>query len=182
MIPVPRSCVGALILTLGAAPAPLSAQSDFSLPELARWFEDEAPTLATSTGDPTATGNLRMVDYVARATLALEGCTLRITIKDNAGVSGFKVTTEVPLAAVNGDSVRMVSRPDGWHDFLYIPGQYFVVVPARVPGDWPFVTTTSRGSSKAYLTSVPSRSPDAGATLATAITRAAALCATKTAD
>jgi len=168
--------LAALSVGLLSAVAPLGAQAELTLPELTRWFQDEAPTLATSTGDPTATGNLQMVDYVARATFALEGCTLRITIADNSGVSGFRVTTEVPLAAVAGDSVRVVTRPDGWHDFLYIPGQYFVVLRARTAGDWPFVTTTSRGRAKAYLTSVPARNQEAAETLTGAFARAATLC------
>lgn len=165
-----------LVLLASSGATDLAAQADLDLPGLARWFESEAPLLAQSSDESTATGNLRMADLRTRATFELNECTLRVTLTDNSGVNGSTVTTEVPLTAVDSAKVRLVTRANGWRDFLYIPGRYFVVVPAREGGDWPFRTTTSRGTLKANSTTVPARNPDAGAQLMTAVHRAGVLC------
>jgi len=172
--PLPHAAALTLI-ALTAAPS-LAAQADYDLPRLARWFEEEAPLYARSSDESTATGNLRMVDYRARATFALDSCRLQITLTDNSGVSGNTAMTEVPLTAVDSAKVRLITRPNGWRDFVYIPGRYFIVIPARERGDWPFRRTTSRGTQKTNATTVPATSPEAGTVLISAVQRAEALC------
>lgn len=174
-----RRLAALTLIALAAAPR-LAAQGDYDLPRLARWFEDEAPLYAQSSDESTATGNLRMVAYLARATFSLDSCRLRITLTDNSGVSGNTATTEVPIDAVDSAAVRLVSRPNGWRDFIYIPGRYFVVIPAREGLDWPFLRTTTRGTQRANATTVPALSPEAAAVLISAIHRAGVLCGAPT--
>ena len=164
--------LAAAVLPLGT----LAAQSDVTLEETARWLASTGTELAISSSDETATTNLRRVSYTASATLALAACRLTIVVTDNSGVSGTRTTMEVPLAEVALGGVRPVSRPDGYHDFLAIPGQYFVTIPARDPEAFPFRTTTGRGNQPAYLATIPARNPDAAAQLADVVQRAASLC------
>jgi len=154
----------------------LAAQSDTTLAGTARWLERDGTDLAVSSGDETATSNLRRVAYTASATLALHDCHLTIVVTDNSGVSGTRTTMQVPMQAVDRAGVRPVSRPEGYHDFIYIPGQYFVTVPAREPDTYPFLTTTSRGELRSYLATIPARDRDAAALIASAVQRAALLC------
>ena len=154
----------------------LAAQSALTLEESARWLATTGTELAVSSSDETATTNLRRVSYTASATLALAECRLTIVVTDNSGVSGTRTTMEVPLAEVAVDSVHPVSRPEGYHDFVYIPGQYFVTIPARAPDTYPFLTTTSRGELRSYLATIPVRDRSAGAQVATAVRHAAELC------
>jgi hypothetical protein len=166
--------VGCLLaLTAGT----LSAQADMTLTEAARWLERDGTDLAVSSGDETATSNLRRVAYTASATLALDKCQLTIVVTDNSGVSGTRTEMRVPLKQVNADSVRAVSRPEGYHDFIAIPGQYFVTIPARAPDTYPFRTITSRGELRSYLATIPVRDRSAGTQVAAVLQRAARLCA-----
>jgi len=167
---------GLLVAATALPVGTLAAQSALTLAESARWLASSGTELAVSSSDEAATTNLRRVSYTASATLALADCRLTIVVTDNSGVSGTTTTMEVPLAEVALGSVRPVSRPDGYHDFLAIPGQYFVTIPARDPEAFPFRTTTGRGNQPAYLATIPARNPDAAAQLAQMVQRAASLC------
>lgn len=158
----------------------LAAQSDMTLAETARWLERDGTDLAVSSSDETATTNLRRVTYTASATLVLDTCRLAIVVTDNAGVSGTRTEMQVPLKDVDISGVRMVSRPDGYHDFIYIPGQYFVTIPARAPDTYPFLTISSRGERRSYLATIPVKDADAGTTISAVVRRAAKLCGAAT--
>ena len=164
---------GCLLSLLAGA---LAAQSDMTLAETARWLERDGTDLAVSAGDETATSNVRRIALHASATLTLRDCTLTIVVTDNSGVSGTRTTMQVPMKAVGTDGVRPVSRPEGYHDFVYIPGQYFVTIPAREPDTYPFLTTTSRGELRSYLATIPVRDRSAGAQVAAVVRHAAELC------
>jgi hypothetical protein len=154
----------------------LAAQSSMTLAETARWLERDGTDLAVSSSDETATTNLRRMNLTATASLSLDKCQLTIVVTDNTGVSGTRTTMQVPLKDVDTGSVRAVSRPDGYHDFIYIPGKYFVTIPARAPDTYPFLTTTSRGELRSYLATIPARDPEAAALIASAVQHAAHLC------
>ena len=170
-LPLAAGCL--LSLTAGTLPA----QSDMTLAEAARWLERDGTDMAVSSSDETATSNLRRVTYTASATLALNKCQLTIVVTDNSGVSGTRTTMQVPMQEVDADGVRPVSRPEGYHDFIAIPGQYFVTIPARAPDTYPFRTITSRGELRSYLATIPVRDRSAGTQVAAVLQRAARLCA-----
>ena len=155
---------------------PLAAQSDMTLEETARWLERDGTDLAVSSSDETAPTNVRRIDLTAKATLALHDCRLTIVVTDNSGVAGTRTTMQVPLKDVAAGGVREVSRPDGYHDFIYIPGQYFVTIPAQSPDRYPFTTTTSRGELRSYLATIPATDIDAASLIASVVQRAAQLC------
>ena len=150
-------------------------QSNLTLAETARWLETDGTEMATSSSDTSLT-NVRMVSLTSKAALQLAECRLTITVTDNSGVSGTRTVMEVPLKEVDVTGVRVVSRAEGWHDFIYIPGKYFVTIPARAPENYPFRTITSRGEQRSYLATIPARDPEAGAMLVAAVLRAAELC------
>ena len=154
----------------------LAAQSDMTLAETARWLETDGTDLAVSSSDETATTNLRRVSYTASATLKLADCRLTIVVTDNSGVSGTRTEMLVPLHEVDISALRPVSRPEGYHDFVYIPGQYFVTIPARAPDTYPFLTISSRGELRSYLATIPVRDAAASAQLSRVVRRAAELC------
>jgi hypothetical protein len=83
---------------------------------------------------------------------------------------------EIPMKEVDVGAVRVVSRAEGWHDFIYIPGKYFVTIPARAPESYPFRTITSRGEQRSYRATIPARDAEAGGMLLAAVLRAAELC------
>ncbi len=170
-----RVLAAAVVLSVSAGA--LAAQSDdMTLAETARWLERDGADLAVSSGDETATTNLRRVSYTASATLALRDCRLTIVVTDNSGVSGTRTEMQVPLKDVDIGGVRMVSRPEGYHDFIYIPGQYFVTIPARAPDTYPFLTISSRGELRSYLATIPVKDADAGRTIGGVVRHAAGLC------
>ncbi len=154
----------------------LAGQSDLSLPEAGRWLETTGTDLAESSTDQASTTNRRMVTYTASATIALRDCRLTIVVTDNSGVSGTRTEMQVPLKAVDTGGVRLVSRPEGYHDFIYIPGQYFVTIPARASDTYPFMTISSRGELRSYLATIPVKDPDAGRTIAQVVRQVAELC------
>jgi hypothetical protein len=154
----------------------LVAQSDMTLAETARWLERDGTDMAVSSSDETATTNLRRITYSASATLTLDKCQLTIVVTDNSGVSGTRTTMQVPMKHVDIDGVRPVSRPEGYHDFIYIPGQYFVTIPAREPDTYPFLTTSSRGELRSYLATIPVKDTGAARAITAAVQRAATLC------
>lgn len=161
---------------LAAAPAgTLHGQATQTLAETARWLETDGSEMATSSSDTSLT-NVRMVSLTSKAALQLAECRLTIIVTDNSGVSGTRTTMEVPMLEVDVTAVRVVARAEGWHDFIYIPGKYFVTIPARAPETYPFRTTTSRGEQRSYLATIPARDPEAGAMLMAAVLRAAELC------
>jgi len=169
-----RSLAGGCLLSMMAGP--LAAQSDMTLAETARWLERDGTDLAVSSGDETATSNVRRIALHASATLALRDCTLTIVVTDNSGVSGTRTTMQVPMKAVDADGVRPVSRPEGYHDFIYIPGQYFVTIPARDPDTYPFLTISSRGELRSYLATIPVKDAEASQSVSAVVRRAAELC------
>lgn len=162
------------LLSLGAAA--LHAQSGMTLAETTRWLERDGTEMAVSSSDETATSNVRRVTYTASATLALDSCRLTIVVTDNSGVNGSRTTMQVPMKAVDVGGVRPVSRPEGYRDFIAIPGQYFVTIPARQPDTYPFQTVTSLAELRSYLATIPAKDPDAARQLAAAVQRAARLC------
>lgn len=165
---------GGCLLSLLAST--LAAQTDMTLPEAARWLETSGTDLAVSSTDETATTNLRRVSYTASATLTLDSCRLTIVVTDNSGVSGTRTEMQVPLSEVDIAALRPVSRPEGYHDFISIPGQYFVTIPARAPDTYPFLTISSRGELRSYLATIPARDAGASAQLSGVVRRAAELC------
>jgi hypothetical protein len=167
--------VGLAVACLLCPVSGLAGQSSRTMAETKAWLETDAATLAISSSEMDLT-NVRMVAYTASAVFLLNDCQLSITVTDNSGVSGFQVTTLVTLKDVDAGGVRVVTRPEGYHDFVYIPGRTFVTIPARDPNAWPFRTITSRGELRAYVTTIPAKDPDAGATLAAAVEHAAVLC------
>lgn len=169
-----RPLAAGCLLAMTASTLP--AQSDMTLAEAARWLERDGTDLAVSSSDETATANVRRIDLTAKATLSLHECRLTIVVTDNSGVSGTRTTMQVPLTEVDVGGVRGVSRPDGYHDFIYIPGQYFVTIPARAPDTYPFLTITSRGELRSYLATIPVKDRNAGAAIAEVLRRAAQLC------
>jgi len=171
---------GLLVAATALPVGTLAAQSALTLEESARWLASTGTELAVSSSDETATMNLRRVSYTASATLALAECRLTIVVTDNSGVSGTRTTMEVPLAEIAVDSVHPVSRPEGYHDFISIPGQYFVTIPAREPDAYPFLTATSRGERRSYLATIPARDREAAALIGGAVRRAALLCGAPT--
>lgn len=176
-ITIMRLLLRALLLTLFLSPAStLAAQSEMTLPEAARWLETTGTDLAISSTDKTATTNLRRVSYTASATLKLNDCRLSIVVTDNSGVSGTRTEMQVPLHEVDIAGLRPVSRPEGYHDFIYIPGQYFVTLPARAPDTYPFLTISSRGELRSYLATIPVRDASAGNEMAAVLRRAARRC------
>ena len=165
-----------LVAALVAGAGSLAAQTTMTLAETARWLERDGTDLAVSSGDETATANLRRISLAASATLSLDQCRLTIVVTDNTGVSGTRTTMHVPLKDVDTGGVRAVSRPDGYHDFIYIPGKYFVTIPARAPDTYPFLTITSRGELRSYLAAVPAKDPEAAGLITSAVQHAAQLC------
>ncbi|MEZ4412007.1 MAG: hypothetical protein R2910_03360 [Gemmatimonadales bacterium] len=163
------------LLSMLAGP-PLSAQSDMTLAEAARWLERDGTDMAVSSSDETATTNLRRVTYTASATLALDKCQLTIVVTDNSGVSGTRTTMRVPMKDVDTHGVRPVSRPEGYHDFIYIPGKFFVTIPARDPDTYPFLTMSSRGELRSYLATIPVKDAEASRSISAVVRRAAELC------
>jgi hypothetical protein len=158
------------------AVAPLAAQATWTLAETERWVESVCSAMASGSTDETATANLRRITYKSSATIALHDCRLTIIVSDNSGVSGTRTTMQVPLKDVDTGGVRRVSRPEGYHDFIYIPGQYFVTIPARAPDTYPFLTISSRGELKSYLATIPAKDGAAGVMITSAVQRAAELC------
>lgn len=169
--------VSLLLLTAVAGrTSRLAAQSEMTMAETARWLETEGTDIATGTTDQTATTNRRMITYKSSAVLTLHDCRLTIVVSDNSGVNGTQTTLQVPLKEVDLGGVRPVSRPDGYHDFIYIPGQYFVTIPARNIESYPFMTISSRGELRSYLATIPAKDADASRMLTAAVQRAAQLC------
>jgi hypothetical protein len=166
------------LLLLAAALGPVrgvTGQSNRTLAETARWLETDGTDMATSSSDTTLT-NVRMVSLTAKASLALDACRLTITVTDNSGVSGSRTTMQVPLKEVDPGGVRVVARAEGYHDFIYIPGKYFVTIPARAPDTYPFLTTTRQGELRSYLATIPAKDAEAGSMLLAAVLRAVELC------
>ena len=158
----------------GSARAAVS-QSGWTLAETARWLETDGTEMAISSSDTSLT-NVRRVSLTSKAVLLLADCRLTITVTDNSGVSGTRTTMQVPMRDVDAGAVRLVSRAEGWHDFIYIPGKYFVTIPARAPDSYPFLTITSRAEVRSYLATIPARDTEAGDLLVGAVRRAAELC------
>ena len=166
----------ACLIILAAAPAgTLHGQATATLAETAHWLETDGAEMATSSSDTSLT-NVRMVSLTSKAALQLAECRLTIIVTDNSGVSGTRTSMQVPMKDVDVTAVRVVARAEGWHDFIYIPGKYFVTIPARAPESYPFRTTTSRGEQRSYLATIPAKDPEAGAMLMAAVLRAAELC------
>ena len=164
-----------LLVLAVAPPGTLHGQSTVTLAETARWLETVGAEMATSSSD-TSLANVRMVSLTSKAALQLADCRLTITVTDNSGVSGSRTTMEVPMKEVDVTTLRVVARAEGWHDFIYIPGKYFVTIPARAPDTYPFRTITSRGDQRSYLATIPARDEEAGSMLEAAVRRAAELC------
>ncbi len=169
-----RTVLPLVALVFGSANA-LLGQSDWTLAETKRWLETDGTDMAISSSDTSLT-NVRMVDLTAKAVLALDDCRLTIAVTDNSGVSGSRTTLQVPLKEVDVGGVRVVARATGYRDFIYIPGKYFVTIPARAPDSYPFRTITRQGELRSYLATIPAKDPEAGAMLMAAVLRAAGLC------
>lgn len=168
--------VAVCLLLLAAAPTgTLHGQATLTLAETARWLETDGTEMATSSSDTSLT-NVRMVSLTSKAALQLAECRLTIIVTDNSGVSGTRTTMQVPMKEIDVTAVRVVARAEGWHDFIYIPGKYFVTLPARAPERYPFRTITSRGEQRSFLATIPARDEAAGSMLVAAVLRAAELC------
>ena len=166
------------LLLLAAVLGPVrgaAGQSNRTLAETARWLETDGTDMATSSPELDLT-NVRLVGLTASSKLSLSDCRLVITVTDNSGVSGSRTTMRVPMKEVDVAGVRLVARAEGYHDFIYIPGRYFVTIPARAPDTYPFLTTTRQGEFPAYLATIPAKDAEAGAMLMAAVQRAAELC------
>lgn len=173
-----RELLVALACLLGAN-HPLRAQDTRTLAEVTRWLETDGTDMAVSSSDTTPL-NVRMVSLTSRARLTVEECRLTIVVTDNSGVSGMRTTMVVPLATVDTAAITTVARPTGYHDFIYIPGKYFLVITAQDPATYPFrTTTTTRPESKSYLATIPVKNTEAADLVSAAIRRASALCSSR---
>lgn len=175
-LPLAAAVAPAIVGLLGA-PTTLHAQDTRTLPEVARWLETDGTDMAISSSDTTPL-NVRMVSLTSKATLRLEECRLTITATDNSGVSGMRTTFLVPMAEVDTAALTTVARPTGYHDFIYLPGKFFIIVMARAPETFPFRTITARADVKSYAATIPVKDMEAAALVSAALRRAAALCAT----
>jgi hypothetical protein len=169
-----RTLLTLVAVVLGSA-SKASGQSNRTLAETARWLETDGTDMATSSPELDLT-NVRLVGLTATSKLSLSDCRLVITVTDNSGVSGSRTTMQVPLKEADVAGVRVVARAEGYHDFIYIPGRYFVTIPARAPDTYPFLTITRQGEFRAYLATIPARDAEAGSLLMAAVQRAAELC------
>ena len=80
------------------------------------------------------------------------------------------------MKEVDVAGVRVVARAEGYHDFIYIPGRYFVTIPARAPDTYPFLTITRQAELRSYLAAIPAKDAEAGSLLVAAVVRGAELC------
>jgi hypothetical protein len=166
---------GTAILLLTGSLGPVGGLAGQTMAETKAWLESDGTSLAISSSDTSLT-NVRMISYTTSAVLTLDDCRLTISMTDNSGVSGSRTTMVVPLKEVNTGGVGVVARPEGYHDFIYVLGKYFVTIPARAPDSYPFLNISGRGELRSSLATIPARDTEAGSLLASAVRRAAELC------